>query len=122
MEFDRRAAYTYRHFVRRDERGRRLTPGMLRAVDLALAQHGRRRCVTLVYTHNRASIRASERSGARTVGYAACLNMFGRVLSWRSPGAKREGLRFFRPQSNLSLFSAAMRRLASMLAATTSRN
>jgi hypothetical protein len=56
------------------------------------------------------------------VGHAARLRLFGRVLSWRSPGAKREGLRFFRPQSNLSLLSVAMRRVASMLAATTPRN
>lgn len=119
---DRAAAYTYRHFVRPACRGKRLAAGMLLAADAALAQRGRTRCVTLVYTHNRASIRASGRTGARTIGYAACLRLFGRPLSWRSPGAKREALRFFRPQSKRSLVSVAMRRLASMLAATTPRN
>jgi GNAT superfamily N-acetyltransferase len=122
VEVDRGAAYTYRHFVRPGCRGLGLAPRMLRGADDALAQRGRSRCVTLIYTYNRASIRASARSGALTVGYAARLRLFGRVLSWRSPGAKREGLRFFRPQSNLSLLSVAMRRVASMLAATTPRN
>ena len=122
LEVGPQAGYTYRHFVRPECRGRRILAGMLRASDAALAQRARSRCVSLIYTHNRASIRASARSGAVTVGYAACLRLFGRPLSWRTPGAKREGLRFFRRQSNLSLLSVAMRRLASMLATTTSRN
>jgi RimJ/RimL family protein N-acetyltransferase len=122
LEIGRQATYSYRHFVRPGYRGRRIAAGMLRAVDSTLAQRERARCVALVYTHNRASIRASARSGALPTGYAACLRIFGHPLSWRSPGAKREGLRFFRPQSNLSLLSVAMRRLLSMLAATASRN
>jgi len=122
VDVDSQASYTYRHFVRPSHRGRRLAAGLLHAADAPSAQRGCSRCVTLIYTYNRASIRASERSGARTVGYAACLRLFGRALSWRSPGARRERLRFFRPQSNFRPFSLAMRRLASMLAATTSRN
>lgn len=120
--FAPQAIYTYRHFVRPGHRGRRLVAGLLSAADARGAQSGRASCLTLVYTHNRASIRATERSGARTVGYAACLKVFGRLLCWRSPGARRHELRFFRPQSNFRPFSFAMRRLASMLAATTSRN
>lgn len=122
VEFDRRSAYTYRHFVRPGCRGAGLAAGMLRAADGFMAQRGLARCVTLIYTYNRASIRASARSGALAVGRAACLRLFGRTLSWRSPGAKREGLRFFRPQSSLSRLSLTMRRLASMLAVTASRN
>jgi hypothetical protein len=95
---------------------------MLFAADAEAMRRGRSTCLTLVYTHNRASIHATERSGARTVGYAACWKLFGRLLCWRSPGAREEKLRFFRPQSNLSPFSLAIRRLASMLAATASRN
>jgi GNAT superfamily N-acetyltransferase len=122
IDLDRRATYSYRHFVRPEARGRRIAAMLVTAADAACMQRGVSRYVTLIYTHNRASIRASLRSGAGSVGYAACLRLFGRALSWRSPGARREGLRFFRPQSNLSPFSFAMRRLASMLAATTSRN
>ena len=122
VDFSPDAIYTYRHFVRPGHRGRRLLARLLSAADTRGAQNGRSTCLTLVYTHNLASIRASERSGARTAGYAACLKIFGRLLSWCSPGARRHGLRFFRPQSNLRPFSFAMRRLASMLAATTSRN
>jgi hypothetical protein len=122
IDFGPGAIYTYRHFVRPGHRGRRLVAGLLSAADARATQSGRSSCLTLVYTHNLASIRATERSGARTVGYAACLKLFGRLLCWRSPGARRQQLRFFRPQSNLSPFSFAMRRLASMLAATASRN
>jgi hypothetical protein len=122
VDFAPSATYTYRHFVRPSQRGRRIVGGMLFAADAEAVRRGRSTCLTLVYTHNRASIRASERSGARTVGYAACWKLFGRLLCWRSSGAREAKLLFFRPQSNLSPFSLAMRRLASMLAATTSRN
>jgi hypothetical protein len=116
------ARYTYKHFVRPECRGRGLLAGMLRAADAASAARGRSRCVTLIYTYNRASIRASERAGARTAGYVATLRLFGRLLCWRSPGAAREAIRLFKPQSNFRRLSFAMRRLASMLAATASRN
>ena len=122
VEFDPRARYTYKHFVRPECRGRRILAGLLLAADGLCAERGRKRCVTLIYTYNRASIRASERTGARSTGYIATLRLFGRLLCWRSPGARREGVRLFKPQSNLRRFSFAIRRLASMLAATTSRN
>jgi GNAT superfamily N-acetyltransferase len=116
------ACYSYRHFVRPECRGRRIAARLLPAADELCAQRGLSRCLTLIYTFNQASIRASERSGSLTVGYAAWITLFGGLLSWRSPGAKRHGLRFFRAQSNFRPFSAAMRRLASMLAATDTRN
>ena len=116
------ACYTYRHFVRPSHRGRGIARALLRAADAATEARARNRCVTLIHTHNRASVRASERAGSRGAGYAAHLTVFGRLLCWYSPGARALGLRFFRPQSNLSRFSFAMRRFASMLAATTSRN
>jgi Acetyltransferase (GNAT) family len=122
VDFAPSATYTYRHFVRPSLRGRRIVGGMLFAADAEALRRGRSTCLTLVYTHNRASIRATERSGARTVGYAACWKLFGRLLCWRSSGAREAKLRFFRPHSNLSPFSLAIRRLASMFAATASRN
>jgi len=122
VDFAPHAIYTYRHFVRPGHRGRRLVSGLLAAADAYAMERGRASCLTLIYTHNKASIRATERSGARTVGYAACLKLFGRLLCWRSAGVRRQQLRFYRPQSNLRPFSFAMRRLASMLAATASRN
>jgi hypothetical protein len=122
VDFAPHAIYTYRHFVRPGHRGRRLVSGLLAAADAHAMERGRSSCLTLIYTHNQASIRATERSGSRTVGYAACWKVFGRLLCWRSSGAREAKLRFFRPQSNLSPFSLAIRRLASMLAATASRN
>lgn len=122
IDFDADAAYSYRHFVRPDCRGRRIAGRLLPAADSLCAAQGRKRCLILIHEHNVSSIRASERSGARTVGHAVCLTLFGWLLCWRSPGTKRHGLRFFRPQSNLRPLSAAMRRLASILAATDLRN
>jgi hypothetical protein len=122
VDFAPGAIYTYRHFVRPSRRGQRIAAGLLCVADACAVQRGRASCLTLIYTHNRASIRSTERSGSRTVGYAACLRLFGRLICWRSPGARRQSLRFFRPQSNFRPFSLAMRRLASMLAATASRN
>ena len=122
LDFAPQLRYSYKHFVRPGERGRRIAAGLLPAGDALCRERGRSGCLTLVHTHNRASIRASERTGARTAGFAAYLKVFGRVLCWYSPGAKALGLRFFRPQSNFRRFSFAMRRFASMLADTTSRN
>jgi GNAT superfamily N-acetyltransferase len=122
LGFGADAAYSYRHFVRPECRGRRIAGRLLPAADALCAARGRSRCLILIHEHNLASIRACERSGARTVGHAVCLTAFGWLLCWRSPGTKRHGLRFFRPQSNLRPLSAAMRRLASILAATDSRN
>ncbi|HEX6692487.1 MAG TPA: hypothetical protein VF110_15225 [Burkholderiales bacterium] len=122
VDFAPRLRYSYKHFVRPQDRGRRIAAGLLPAGDALCRERGRSHCLTLIHTHNRASIRASERAGARTAGYAAYLKVFGRVLCWYSPGAKGLGLRFFRPQSNFRRFSFAMRRFASMLTATTSRN
>lgn len=122
VEFDPRTRYTYKHFVRPGCRGRRILAGLLLAADGLCAERGCKRCVTLIYTHNRASIRASQRIGARPAGYIATLRLFGRLLCWRSPAARREGVRLFKPQSNFRRLSLAMRRLASMLAPTTPRN
>ena len=108
--------------MRPADRGRRVAAGLLPAGDALCRERGRSGCVTLIHTHNGASIRASARAGSSLVGYAAYLKVFGRVLCWYSPGARALGLRFFRPQSNFRRFSFAMRRFASMLAATTSRN
>jgi len=122
VDFAPQLRYSYRHFVRPGDRGRRITAGLLPAGDALCRERERTGCLTLIHTHNRASIRASGRAGARTAGFAAYLRLFGRVLCWYSPGAKALGLRFFRPQSNFRRFSFAMRRFASMLADTTSRN
>jgi len=122
IDFAPHLRYSYKHFVRPSDRGRRVAAGLLPAGDAMCRERGRSGCLTLIHTHNRASIRASARAGSGLVGYAAYLRVFGRVLCWYSPGARALGLRFFRPQSNFRRFSFAMRRFASMLAATTSRN
>jgi GNAT superfamily N-acetyltransferase len=111
IDFDPDAAYSYRHFVRPECRGRRIAGRLLPAADALCAARGRARCLILIHEHNLASIRASERSGARSAGHAVCLTLFGRLLCWRSPGMKWHGLRFFRPRSTFGPLSAA-RRLA----------
>jgi GNAT superfamily N-acetyltransferase len=122
LDFAPQLRYSYRHFVRPADRGRRVAAALLAAGDALCRERGRTGSVMLVHIHNRASLRSCERAGARMAGFAAYLKVFGRVLCWYSPGAKALGLRFFRPQSNFRRFSFAMRRFASMLAATTSRN
>ena len=99
IDFDADAAYSYRHFVRPECRGRRIAGRLLPAADALCVAQGRSRCLILIHEHNAGSIRASGRSGARTVGHAACLTLFGSLLCWRSPGTKRHGLRFFRPRA-----------------------
>ena len=52
-----------------------------------------------IETHNYSSIKSAKRHGNRVVGYAGYLTIFGRVIPFRSPGAKRFGFAFVRDSS-----------------------
>jgi GNAT superfamily N-acetyltransferase len=95
MEFDRRAVYTYRSLVRADYRGRGIAPALYRFADSFFLEHGRTFTVLCVEAHNKLSIAAAERSGARLAGYTAYVSAPGIFFSVRTPGAKRLGYRFY---------------------------
>lgn len=54
-----------------------------------------------IETYNWASFIAQEKRGARKIGYAGYLTLFGKVFTFRSPGAKKYGFGFFRAESGV---------------------
>jgi ribosomal protein S18 acetylase RimI-like enzyme len=96
MDFDRRAIYIYRAFVHPAWRGRGIAPALYRFADELFVRNGRSVVLICVEGDNRASVRAAERSGARTAGHTGYVHLFGKLLTVRSPGAARVGFRFYR--------------------------
>ena len=79
-----------------DFRGRHLrgSRGVLDALDRS---HGATHALSTIHSHNYASLRADARSGARRIGLAGYIQIFGRVIPFRSPGARKVGFRFHCP-------------------------
>jgi len=98
VDFNPRARYSYKSFVRPAYRGRRIVQGLYVVADDLCHRRGRRFLIHFVDADNRASLAAVLRSGSRRVGYACYLRWPGVFAAWRSPGAARYGFRFCRPQ------------------------
>lgn len=76
--------------------------GLQNAVDYYsdhhLKEQGYQYGLGFIETYNYASLIAQRKRGARKVGYAGYLTLFGRVFTFRSPGAKKYGFGFFHVQ------------------------
>lgn len=90
------AVYAYKGFTRPELRGRHLQGRLKRPVVEALLARGISRRVTLVEWTNWASLRTSERSGYRNVGWLVTLGAGPRPLGFASPGPARHGIRLGR--------------------------
>jgi GNAT superfamily N-acetyltransferase len=90
--------YTYKAYTHPDYRGRRLSGLLTLFGDAVCRDRGYRRGVGFIETHNYPSIRANERLGSLTVGYAGYLKFGGRAYPFRTPGVKPHTFRFFRPR------------------------
>ena len=96
VECGPRARYSYKSYVRPSHRGRGIAAELYRQAYKICPQRGRDLSLLAIDLDNRSSLRASLRAGRRVVGYAGFLLLFGRVLAtFRSPGAKKAGFRFF---------------------------
>lgn len=80
--------YSFKAYTRPKFRGQHLR-GSFGALDRFDAEHGIAQSVFFIETHNVASIRASRRNGSLFCGYAGYLELFGRVWTFRTGGAKR---------------------------------
>jgi ribosomal protein S18 acetylase RimI-like enzyme len=89
------AIYRYKAYVRPAHRGRGVAPAMYRFADSALRERGRNVVVNCIATHNFASIGASRRSGAETLGYLGYWQAGERFVSYHSRAVRRYGLRFY---------------------------
>ena len=96
VEFAPGQRYTTNSFTHPDFRGRHLrgSKGVLDALD---RKHGTTHSLSAIHTHNFASLRADARNGAQVVGLAGYEEVFGRVMAFRSAGARRVEFRFHCP-------------------------
>lgn len=97
MDFDRRAVYTYRAFVRPGHRGRGIAPALYRCADAVFLERGRSLAILCIELGNRASLVAAERSGARFAGFTFYVRTAGRLVGLRSEGVRKLGYRFYLP-------------------------
>lgn len=95
--FDPRAIYVHKVFVRVESRGRHIAPDLYLFADHLFLDRGRTSAVIAMEATNRASLRAADRSGARTAGFAFYWNAGPLFMCFRSRGVKEIGFRFYRP-------------------------
>ncbi len=95
VEFNKEHRYNYKNLTLPAYRGKRLRGsfGVLNARD---AQEGVTHSIAFIDLHNYASIRAEQRNGGARVGFAGFVDLGAWHWAFRSPGAKRVGLRFLR--------------------------
>ena len=97
IRFDASAIYINKVFVRLESRGRHIAPDLYLFADQLFRDRGCTSAVIAMEATNHASIRAAERSGARTAGFAFYWNAGPLFMSFSTPGAKKIGFRFYRP-------------------------
>lgn len=98
VQFDGATRYAYKAFIRAESRGRRISQELYTRAGEICPRRGRTQALVLVYTDNAVSLRASRRAGRRTIGWAGYWKCFGRILPFRTPGARRFGMRFSSPE------------------------
>jgi hypothetical protein len=92
--------YGYAMYTRPEVRGLRLQLYNLRHAETRLLAEGHTHTIGYVEVSNFASIRSLSRiNGMAFVGMAGFFYLFGRALTFRSPGARRHGFRLVRIQS-----------------------
>lgn len=97
IRFDGRFRYSYKSFVRPECRGQRIAQALHAFADRPELRRGRSYALNFVELDNHASLTALERSGSRTLGYAAYAKCFGMVVAVRSPALKRAGIHLYGP-------------------------
>ena len=94
VTFERPHRYGYKGFTHPDYRGRHLQDLVTYETDALCIERGFRYGLTIIETHNFASIASNRRRGGRVVGWAGYFKLLGHVLPFRSRGARRHTFRF----------------------------
>ena len=94
--FERPYRYGYKGFTHPDYRGQRLQDPVSHLTNALCIERGYPLAISLIESHNYASIVGSARRGNTEVGWAGYFKLFGRVYPFRSPGAKRHTFNFVR--------------------------
>jgi hypothetical protein len=80
-------------------RGKHIMPSLWVFADNYCLDKGDLLLIAYVETDNYSAMRVGMRVGNRVVGYAGYIYLFGKSFSFRTPGAKKHGFRFFTPRS-----------------------
>jgi GNAT superfamily N-acetyltransferase len=99
IDFNAAAAYGRYSFTLPAYRGKHIMPSLLAFADNYCLDKGATCVIGYIETDNYPSIRACMKAGYRGVGYAGFIHLFGKLFSFRTPGAKKHGFRFFTPVS-----------------------
>ena len=95
VRFRKPFRYGYKAFTLPEFRGRHLQDPLARLLDAYCIERGFAFSIGFVETHNYPSIASDERRGSRLLGWVGYLKLFGRTVTFRSPGAARCGFGFF---------------------------
>ena len=105
VDFNVDAVYGYDSFTLPAYRGKHIMPSLWAFSDKYVSDKGKTLRIAYVDTDNYPSLRAGIRAGYPVVGYAGFIYLFGKLFSFRTPGAKKHGFRFFMPVGERSKLS-----------------
>jgi len=101
VDFGAKYRYGYKAFTHPAYRQQQLQHLVGLLTDPMMIERGFTHGISFVETHNFASRISDMKRGSVCVGYAGYFRLFGKVLPFRSPGAKKHGFRFFIPDKRL---------------------
>jgi hypothetical protein len=91
--------YGYKSYTQPSHRGRGIYPAVGRVADEQSLQLGYPAMLHLVDISNIPSLRAATQLGSRTSGYTGYVKVFGRHVTFRTPGARSIGVELYTPKS-----------------------
>ena len=102
--------YGYKSYTEPSYRGRGLYPAVGRVADEQSLELGYPAMLHLVDISNIASLRAASQLGSKTSGYAGYMKLFGKPVTFHTPGARSLGVRLYLPKNgDASLATRASR-------------
>jgi len=99
VDFNADVVYGYNSFTLPAYRGKHIMSSLYKFGDNYCLDKGKTLSIGYVETDNYSSMRTGKRSGEHAVGYAGYIYLFGKLFSFRTPGVKKHGFRFFTPRS-----------------------
>ncbi len=96
VEIQKPYRYGYKGFTQPEYRGRHIQNTVALFTDALCVARGHTHSLSLIETHNFASIQSEDRRHSQTAGWVGYIKIFGRTHAFRSPGARRTGLRLRR--------------------------
>ncbi len=91
-------AYGYKALTRADLRGHRLAPSVLLFANAKMLSQGYKYRTGYIATTNFSNKQSGRSLGGVPVGWAGYLKVFGHILVFRTPKAKKIGFEFFKAQ------------------------